>query len=609
MSLLGRLVTGLRSSRSAAAGRVAALRACQRATELLQRGDEARAGEQFSEALRHDAACFAAHSGIGVLHYRRGDRARALHHLGRALEIQPQSREIALLAAQLLRRAARPREALAVLAPLRVTRPQDPLIGFEHARLLRETGDLDAAREQFEALCALRPDDLAAAEQLAMVYRGCGEIARALEIYARLSAARPGHAQAASAQLFNELYRAHDRAALFARHVGWGRRFASAELAAGGHANLRDAERVLRIGYVSSDFGRTSAASFIEPLLARHDPGRFAVYCYHASERDDEVTRRFRSLAQAWREVAALDDAALCAQVRQDAIDVLVDLNGHTRGNRLTAFARKPAPVQATYLGYGATTGVGAIDYRITDAYIDPPPAADELYTEALVRLPGSMWCFVPPPELATGPAPRAAGSSGFTFGSFNNFAKLAPELLELWVQIAARAADARFLLVGVPDGATRERVSGAFSRRGVKAERLAFRTRVAAPDYYALYRDVDVALDSFPYNGGATTCDALWMGVPVLTLTGAGAVERSGLSLLGAAGLGDWATADPGEYVERACAAAAQPARIRELRATLRARLAGSALCDAATFTAGFEAALREMWRTWCRAPSGEGS
>ena len=607
MSILTRLVSGIWREHRASAGAQAAAAACAEAVGLLNQGQTAPAQAAFERALRHDPRSHAALGGLGVLFHRLGIRARALEHLLRSLAIEPRSREIALLASRLLHDAGRSGDAIRLLDPVAAALPEDPAVGYQLAWLQRETGDLDGARRRLEGLGGRAGDHPGIVEELAVALRDCGEIDEALACYARLAELLPDQPRVASALLFHELYREHDRAALVARHQSWGERFAPPRVARDEHANVPDPQRVLRLGYLSADLGLTSAAPFIEPLLAHRDRSRFSVTCYHASGRDDEVTHRLRSLADAWRDVDALDDEALCERVREDGIDILVDLNGHSRGGRLTAFARRPAPVQATYLGYGATTGVAAIDYRLTDGSIDPEGEAERWYTEKLIRLPGAMWCFAPPREAPAVVAGPAAARAVLSFGSFNNFSKVGTGVLEAWAEIGAAVVDARFVLVGVPHGDTRRRVGEIFARRGVSAERLQFYGRVDPREYYALYGEVDVALDAFPYNGGTTTCDALWMGVPVLTFAGRGTLARSGLSLLTAAGMTEWVTFSKEAYVSKACALARDRASLGAMRAGMRGRVAASRLCNSERFMGGFEMALRGMWREWCEKQAGD--
>jgi protein O-GlcNAc transferase len=357
---------------------------------------------------------------------------------------------------------------------------------------------------------------------------------------------------------------------------------------------------------VSADYRRSSAAPFIEPLLAARDAERFHVVCYNSWRERDEVTERFAALADDWREVAELSDTGFAKQVRADAIDILVDLNGHTTGNRLPAFGPRLAPVQATYLGYAATTGVAAIDYRITDAVLDPPGRTERYYSERLLRLPDAMWCYTPPQSAPEPAAGRETGAAP-TFGVFNNFAKVSPAAIETWAEILAQLPHARLLCVGVPSGSSRARFAAPFEARGVDPERLTFTGRASYAEYLDLHQRVDIALDSFPYTGGTTTCDALWMGVPVLSLAGDAVPARSGASLLSAIGLSDWVAQTREDYVARALQHAGAHAALEELHRTLRARMAASPLCDRTRFMRAFEDLLRRMWREWCAvAPPG---
>ena len=599
--MFSRLIAGVLDGRKASHGRRDVDAACAEATRALRDGRATEAQAHFNRALALDPQNFPAHSGLGVLHYRAGDPQRSLTHLLQALRARPETREIGLLAAQLLRKAHRARQSVEVLTPVAAACPGDPEIELEMARALRDLGEPDAALQRLGALCAQHPAHTVALEELAAVNRDCGRIDEALEAYRRVAALAPDHPTAHGAVLFHELYREHDRAAHLRAHREWAQRFAPSRLARTRHQNRADPARAIRLGYLSADFGRTSAARFIEPLLAHSDRNRFELTCYHASTRDDAVSRRFKSYVACWREADGLSDTLLCERVLADEIDVLVELNGHTRGNRLTALAHRPAPVQVTYLGYGASTGVDAIGYRVTDGAIDPAGDAERWYSEKLLRLPGSMWCYAPPDD-APEVRPLPASAKGYiTFGSFNNIAKVGTGVLDTWSEIAARGPGTRFVFAGVPAGIARTRISGVFGQRGVGAERLEFHDRLTADLYFALYHEVDVALDSFPYNGAATTCDALWMGVPVLTLAGEHALARSGLSLLSSLGMREWVVASPGDYVAKALQCAQDIGRLAALRAELRGRLQRSPLCDGPSFVATFELLLREAWRQWC--------
>jgi protein O-GlcNAc transferase len=600
MSLLGRLFSNLRRARveTASAETLAA-----RGMQHLSRNESEAAQRAFEAALRRDAGCAPAHCGLGVLLQQRGARQAALEHLQSATRLAADNRVIVLRSAQAMDEMGFADEAIALLEPAAAAHPSDWKATVRLARLLRARDDFDAATGLMERTIAANPAASVAMEELASLYRDSGRIDEAIELFERITALHPNMSTTHSAVMFHELYRVHDRAALAQSHRVWAKRFAAPGKAPQ-FPNPLQAERPLRIGYVSADVRRSSASPFIEPLLAARDAARFHVSCYHAWGERDAVSERFAAMADAWHDIAKLSDAELEARVREDAIDILVDLNGHTTGNRLPAFARRLAPVQATYLGYGATTGMTTMDYRISDAVIDPPDEAERYYSERLVYLPGTMWCFVPPAELPAGEARRAA-LGVVTFGLFNNFAKVSPAALETWADILERLPQSRLVLVGVPSGSTRARVLEPFRRRGVAAERLTFHGRVSYDEYLALHRTVDITFDTFPYNGGATTCDALWMGVPVLTLAGDAVIARSGASLLSDLGLSDWIADSPADYVERALRLAGDRDALAALQDGLHDRMVASALCDAPRFMRGFEGVLRTMWREYCaKAP-----
>jgi protein O-GlcNAc transferase len=555
----------------------------------------------FEQALTCEADSMSAHAGLGAALQKLGKHERALEHLLRAADDGAAGRGLKLAAAQLLLRLGNAQAARPRLARLAADHPDDDEIAYQLGIALREAGEHDAALEHFSALVASRPQHAAALEAMAALLRDAGLIDDALELYARVAALRPDSASAASVVLFHEQYREHDRAALFRRHVQWGQRHASAR----GAARIRctaEPERPLTIGYVSADFNNASAVQFIHPIIRGHDRHAFRVACYAASSRRDALTAELERAADVWRTIEGLDDESARERIDTDAVDILVDLNGHTRGGRLGVFGLRAAPVQVTYLGYGATTGVATMDYRITDCRIDPPGTTDAFYVERLVHLPQTMWCFAPPAGSPNvGALPAASGR--VTFASLNNFAKVGPECLEAWARVLARCAGSRMLFVGVPAVSARAGVLQAFAEHGIDESRVVFHSRLTFERYLALHAEIDIALDSFPYTGGATTCNALWMGVPVLTLEGQAVLARSGASLLHSMGLDEWIATSTEGYIEKAARLSANLPLLAELRAGLRKRLAASPLCDVPAFMRALESAYRDMWRTWCRS------
>jgi protein O-GlcNAc transferase len=427
--------------------------------------------------------------------------------------------------------------------------------------------------------------------------------------YRKAVSIRPDHARTLSNLLFCLNY--DDKltnAELLAAHREWDERYGHEVPRPTSYANERAPGRRLKIGYVSPDFRAHSVAYFLEPLLKAHDHQAVEVFCYAEVARADRVTEYLRGFADHWLITVGLSDDELTERIRGDGIDILVDVAGHTADNRLRVFARKPAPVQATWLGYPNTTGLSAIDYRIVDAVTDPPGQADAWASEKLLRLDGGFICYgglegaappAPPPCLTTGHV---------TFGSFNNPGKISNATMDAWASLLERLPDARLLLKGksFTDPTACALYRARLAERGVAAERVELMATVpSAAAHLAVYDRVDVALDPFPHNGTTTTCEALWMGVPVVTLRGDRHAGRVGASLLGQIGLTDLLANSVEEYIEIAAALANDRSRLADLRRSLRPRMEASPLCDSRAFARKMEAAFRSMWHRWCAAPA----
>ncbi|MGF1608997.1 MAG: glycosyltransferase [Kiloniellales bacterium] len=377
-------------------------------------------------------------------------------------------------------------------------------------------------------------------------------------------------------------------------------------------ANDPNQARPLRVGYVSPDLRRHPVAFFVEPILRTHDRQQVTAVCYDTApgtqggiDGGDDMNQHLRSLAAEWRDVAGLDDAALAEAIRADRIDILVDLAGHTAGNRLLTFARRPAPVQVTAIGYVTTTGLETMDYRLTDPWCDPG-GAERAYSERLVRLEHGFNCYAPPQGLPE-PGPLPCQASGtVTFGSFNNLDKISPEVLDLWGKILARVAGSRLLLKTktLSQDRVRRAILQCLAGHNIAPERVELvEWSETLRQHFEGYRRLDIALDPFPYNGTTTTCEALMMGVPVIALAGDRHAARVSASILSRLELPVLIATDPDDYVARAIALAAHENALSSLRATLRRRMITSPLCDAAGYTRTLEAAYRAMWRDWCAA------
>lgn len=391
-------------------------------------------------------------------------------------------------------------------------------------------------------------------------------------------------------------------------HCQWGERYGAAGEKVATHSNIPDPGRRLRIGYVSPDFRAHSVAFFIEPLLSAHNRECFEVTCYANMVQPDPMTNRLREIADRWRNVWSLDDNKLVELVRGDGIDILVDLAGHTSGNRLKVFGRKPAPVQVTWLGYPNTSGLREVDYRLTDVWADPPGPSDEMHTESLVRLPNGFLCFRPLDDCCEVSVPPVIRNGNVTFGCFNNSTKINSKVLDVWGGILTELPDARMLLKSrqLHAPGLKQRFQEEFARRGIDPDRVELLGHVnTALEHLALYGQVDIALDSFPYNGTTTTCEALWMGVPVIALAGDRHAGRVGVSLLHSIRLDELIAVSPEDYRRLATDLARDRDRLADYRATLRTRMRNAPLTDAAGFARDIEAAFRDMWHRWCKGAS----
>jgi protein O-GlcNAc transferase len=608
-------------------------------------GASARAGDlSAAEALCREAAAPTAllHFALGEIASERGEIQKALAFHTAAVELAPSNVAFQLCLGEVLVRVGRIREAEEVAE--RVVR-QAPDLGMAHAivgavRLAqREIPEAIASYERAVALgagLAAGWSGLGTALSLAgRLHEAADALKRAVELQPedaqpwcgllsalgllhRFAEARTVTMQAlarfpdADAVGANALFVANadpGRSAedIFAEHRAWGARLAAREAQKRRpHDNARAPERRLRIGYLSPDFRVHSVAFFMVPIIGGHHVDQFEVYCYsnYNNDKPDRVTQFFRTRAAAWRDVAALYDDALAEQIRKDEIDILVDLAGYTSGFRPNVFAQKPAPIQVSYLGYPNTTGLPTMDYRITDAFADPVGLTEQLHTEQLLRPFRSFLCYAPAEEAP--PVAEGPGGSGcpITFGSFNDYRKINPELVALWSAVLRAVPGSRMVIKTKPLVETRCRgeLRQAFLQNGIKGDRIELLGADAKVlPHLARYASVDIALDTFPYHGTTTTCEALWMGVPVVTLAGDSHRSRVGVSLLHNVGLPELVAGTRDDFVRRAASLAGDVDRRRYLRSTLRERMRNSPVMDGTGLTRALEASYRQIWRRWC--------
>jgi len=468
---------------------------------------------------------------------------------------------------------------------------------------LRDLRRLEDAAQAYRAALNIRDDLAETHNNLGTVLQAQGYVDRAIEEFRRAVEIKPDYTGAASNYLYNLYFHTSDAKTIYDEHARWNLRQARplTELLKP-HANDRNPDRRLRVGYASPDFREHCQSFFTVPLLSNHDHKQFEIYCYSDVISPDALTRRLRSYADVWRNTVGLKDQQTADLIQQDQIDILVDLAMHMADSTPLLFARKPAPIQVAWLAYPGTTGLTTMDYRLTDPRLDPPGLFDAFYSEKSFRLPDTFWCYDPltdKPKVNELPALK----NGFlTFGCLNNFCKLSSEVLKLWAKVLAVLPDSRLVLLA-PLGAVREEVLAQLAQNGITPRRVEFTEFLPRGDYLKLFNRIDLMLDTFPYNGHTTSLDSFWMGVPVVTLVGPTVVGRAGLSQLHNLGLKELAAQTPEEFVEIAAKLAGDLPRLSELRQTLRQRMESSPLMDARRFAGNVESAYRDMWRKWCAA------
>lgn len=593
----------------------------QLAKELVPVGDvleEARrhfdAGEyQQAERICHQVLkARPAHPGalnqLAAITHRAGAPMVAVALARRAIALDPDNPEFHLTLGAAQARAGRVVDAEATLRHALELGPAAPPILANLAESLIAQGRLAAAHELIEGAIEHNPDDSLLHQVQGVVLLSLARASDAQASFRRAVELAPKFANAHAGVLFAEHYTGTvDPQALADEARTWGARFAeklTGDVVA--HRNGADPGRRLRVGYLSGDFHHHPVGHILQSVLPAHDPAQVEVFCYSNHWQSDDVTRQLRAAVAQWRSIVHLNDEAAAEVIRSDEIDVLIDLSGHTGQSRPFVLARKPAPVQAMWLGYFDTTGMTAIDYVIADRHVCPP-GDERFYVEKIARLPHSFVCFTPPnpsPDVAPLPA-RAA--ERVTFGCLNNSAKVTTEVVGLWTKILRALPDARLCLKSsaLNDPVVREHYVRLFGAGGVDANRLIFKGSTPYAEHLVVYGEIDVGLDPFPYNGGHTTLDALWMGVPVVALRGQRFVSRMGASILSTIGLGELVADSPEQYVETAVALARDLDRLAELRAGLRDLMAASPLCDGAGVARGLEAIYRDIWQAWCRSAS----
>jgi len=541
--------------------------ALQTAMQHHQYGQLPQAKALYKQILLADPKHADALHLLGLIEHHHGNRTKAIELIGQAIQ----------------------------------ARPADAIFHYNLGNIYQDIGDLDNAIACFRQSLLRQPDFVDAHHGLGTALRAQGLFDEAIATYRDALLLMPDHAVVRNnliftmyytptclpADIFNELQR-------YAEHIE-----APLKPLLQPHGNNRDPGRRLKVRYLSGDFRQHSVAFFIEPILACHDKSQVEVYGYYNHTVHDRYTERIVSHMDHWLVCKNLSDEQLAERIRDDGIDILIDLSGHTELNRLPLFARKPAPIQAIWIGYLDSSGLTAMDYRITDAWMDPPGMSERYHTETLVRLPGCMAYQSEPntPEINALPALTA---NSFVFASLNRMDKINLAVVKLWSRILGALPHARLMLCDVVEGAIKQRLIGMFKQCGISAERLILQPRLAIGEYLAVHHQIDVGLDPFPYPGTTTTVHSLWMGVPVITLAGNNASSRSGVSMMSRVDLPGFVCQSEDEYLQCAIRWAQDLPGLDHIRQSLRQRMHG-AYWNHADLTRQVEAAYRDMWHKWC--------
>lgn len=533
----------------------------------------------------------------GIVHQQAGRLAEAERIYRKVLAEHPDCADALHLLGVMSTQMGNPLEAVELLRRAIRISPGNPFFHGSLGNALQDLRDLDGAIEAFQRAIQIRPNLAEAHNNLGNLLRETGRLDDAIASFREAIRLKPGHVHAHSNLLAALHYHPRlDARELLDEHRKWDRQHArDLGKLIEPHRNDPNPHRRLNVGYVSADFCRHPVGRFMLPLLRSHDRQKVNVFCYSGVTAPDEITLKIRQSADVWCDAFGLNDEQLAQRIRSDAIDILVDLSLHTAGNRLLVFARKPVPVQVTWLGYAGTTGLSAMDYRLTDPFIDPP-GEEQFYAEKTVRLPSSFWSYEPVDRSLEANSLPAKTSGRITFGSLNNFAKVTSEALDLWAKILALVPHSKLVILS-PPGKHRGDVLGRFERAEVESARIEFVDRQPIAEYLGQFHRIDIALDPFPCGGGTTTCDAMWMGVPTITLRGRTAVGRHGVSILSNVGLQDWIAGSSQEYLDIAAKMSQDLNVLSLLRAGLRKRMEVSVLMDSARFATDLELAYREMW------------
>ena len=577
---------------------------------LKARGRLVEAGASYRRALQINPDDAAAHNNLGLTLVDLGRPEGAEDCYRRALQINPDDAAVHNNLGLALVELGRPKEAEASYRRALQIRPNDPEAHTNLGNALQDLGQLSNALACYHRALQIKPDFAEAHYNLGNPLRDFGQLSEAVASLRRALEIKPGFACHSSLLFTSNLQARPSASELLAEARRFGDAAARMARPYSEWRNAPETGRRLRVGLLSGDLCSHPVGYFVEGMLAALATAasdRLELFAYPSHSQADALTERIKAYCSGWHSAVRLSDESLAQRIYDDGIDILIDLSGHTAYNRLPVFALKPAPIQASWLGYFATTGVAAMDYLIADPWT-LAQSEEAYFTEKIWRLPETRLCFTAPNvEVAVSSLPALA--NGYvTFGCFNNLAKMLDDVVALWARVLQAVPGSRLFLKAtqIDDVLLRQRAIDRFAAHGIDIDRLILEGGEVRAKYLAAYQRVDIALDPFPYTGGTTSVEGLWMGVPLLTLAGESFLSRQGVGLLMNAGLPEWIATDAADYVQRAVSHASDLQRLATLRLGLRQQVLASPIFDAPRFAGHFEAALRGMWQKWCDQQKG---
>ena len=573
---------------------------------LRKNGDPEAAIATYHRILESDPNHTMAIYNLGLTLDGMDELDKAVDCYRRALSLSPNHSEVQIDLGNVLRRQGDNDAAITCLQQVLDSDPCYPIALYNIGLVYFDIQKFSQAADYIQRALVINPNQKIMHNRLGLALKDMGRMAESLAHFRKALEIDPTYSIAHSNFLLYLNYApGYERPEIFLEHQRFNARCVAHENDLSVFRNSRNPKRRLKIGYISPDFRNHANARFFEPVLAHHSHEQFEVFCYYTDSRVDNDTQRLRQYADHWTDCAELTDDVLFDQLKRDQIDILVDLAGHTANHRLPVFARKPTPVQVAYLGYPNTRGLPAIDYRITDRHIEPEGDADRFSSESLIRMPESWYCFRPSDRSPPVNKLPAIQNGYITFGSLNQYCKTNSDVLDLWAQVLQSVPKSKLLVNthtrSLSDPLIREPFELHFDRFGISPDRLILDDERPSDSYLRTYHRIDIGLDTFPHTGGSTTCEALWMGVPVITLVGERLVARMSLSILSTLGLTELTAQTQEEYVDICIKVAADMTHLQNLRTSMREKMQSSALMDPGTFTHQLEATYRKMWEDWC--------